>query len=119
MSIAGKVVLITGAARGLGFAYASSLGQAGAHVVAGDVADCAAAVAAAGNDAFGVTLDVADAASCDAMAERAMARFGRIDALINNAALYGSLRGGRFNQIAETDWDAAMAVNVKGIWNCC
>ena len=119
MSIAGKVILITGAARGLGFEYASSLGQAGAHVVAGDVSDCSAAVAAAGNGAFGVTLDVADVASCDSMAERAMGRFGRIDALINNAALYGSLRGGRFNQIAETDWDAAMAVNVKGIWNCC
>ena len=48
-----------------------------------------------------------------------MKAFGRIDALINNAALYGSLRGGRFNAIAEADWDAAMAVNVKGIWNCC
>lgn len=119
MTVAGKVVLITGAARGLGFEYARSLGQAGAHVVAGDVSDCSAAVTAAGNDAFGMTLDVADAASADAMAQRAMERFGRIDALINNAALYGSLRGGRFNQIAENDWDAAMAVNVKGIWNCC
>ena len=119
MSIAGKVVLITGAARGLGFEYAQSLGQAGAHVVAGDIADCSAAAAAAGNGAFGVMLDVADAASANAMAEQAMQRFGRIDALINNAALYGSLRGGRFNAIPEADWDAAMAVNVKGIWNCC
>jgi 3-oxoacyl-[acyl-carrier protein] reductase len=119
MSLTGKVVLITGAARGLGFEYAKSLGRAGAHVVAGDVADCSDAVAAAGNDAFGVHLDVADVASCDSMAERAMERFGRIDGLINNAALYGSLRGGRFNLIQEADWDAAMAVNVKGIWNCC
>ncbi len=119
MSLVGKVVLITGAARGLGFEYAKSLGQAGALIVAGDVSDCSDAVAAAGKDAFGVMLDVTDTASCDSMAERAMERFGRIDALINNAALYGSLRGGRFNQIAETDWDAAMAVNVKGIWNCC
>ena len=53
------------------------------------------------------------------MVEQAVERFGRVDALINNAALYGSLQGGRFNQIAEADWDAAMAVNVKGIWNCC
>ncbi len=45
--------------------------------------------------------------------------FGRVDALINNAALYGALRGGRFDAITEADWDAAMAVNVKGIWNCC
>ena len=119
MSVAGKVVLITGAARGLGLAYARALGQAGAKVVAGDLADCAEAVAAAGGGALGVRLDVADIASADRMAEQAVERFGRIDALINNAALYGSLRGGRFNQIAESDWDAAMAVNVKGIWNCC
>ena len=69
--------------------------------------------------AVGVTLDVTDIASADSMVELAMERFGRVDALINNAALYGSLRGGRFNQIAEADWDATMAVNVKGIWNCC
>jgi NAD(P)-dependent dehydrogenase (short-subunit alcohol dehydrogenase family) len=119
MSLAGKVVLITGAARGLGFEYAASLGRVGAHVVAGDIADCTGAVTAAGNDAFGVHLDVADIASCDSMAKRAMDRFGRIDALVNNAALYGALRGGRFNLIAEQDWDAAMTVNVKGIWNCC
>src|SRR5216683_3226360 len=43
----------------------------------------------------------------------------RFDALINNAALYGALHGGRFDAIDEAEWDAAMAVNVKGIWNCC
>jgi 3-oxoacyl-[acyl-carrier protein] reductase len=119
MSVEGKVVLITGAARGLGYEYARALGGAGAHIAAGDVADCAAAAEAAGNGAIAIKLNVTDVASADSMAEHAMDAFGRIDALINNAALYGSLRGGRFNQIAEADWDAAMAVNVKGIWNCC
>ncbi|HVZ10183.1 SDR family NAD(P)-dependent oxidoreductase [Rhodopila sp.] len=119
MSLSGKVVLVTGAARGLGLEYARGLGAAGAHVIAGDLADCSAAAAAAGNGATGVRLDVTDMASCQAMAALALDRFGRIDGLINNAALYGSLRGGRFNQIAEADWDATMAVNVKGIWNCC
>ncbi|HTI81988.1 MAG TPA: SDR family oxidoreductase [Acetobacteraceae bacterium] len=119
MSIENKVVLITGAARGLGFEYARFLGAAGARVVAGDVADCSATAEAAGKDAVAVTLNVTDIASADSMVELAMERFGRVDALINNAALYGSLRGGRFNQISEADWDAAMAVNVKGIWNCC
>ena len=119
MTVADKVVLITGAARGLGFEYARFLGAAGAHVVAADIADCRTAASVAGNGAISVTLDVTDVASADSMVELAMERFGRVDALINNAALYGSLRGGRFNQIAEADWDAAMAVNVKGIWNCC
>jgi p-cumic alcohol dehydrogenase len=119
MSVEGKVVLITGAARGLGYEYARALGAAGARIVAGDMADCAAAAEAAGNGAIAMSLNVADLASADSMAEHAMDAFGRIDALINNAALYGSLRGGRFNQIPEADWDAAMTVNVKGIWNCC
>jgi p-cumic alcohol dehydrogenase len=119
MSIAGKVVLITGVARGLGFEYARAFGTAGAFVVAGDVADCGGTAAAAGNGAIGVRLDVTDPASVEAMSAAAVKAFGRIDALINNAALYGSLRGGRFNAIPEADWDAAMAVNVKGIWNCC
>ncbi len=119
MSVANKVVLITGAARGLGFEYARALGEAGALIVAGDVADCTDTATVAGNGALAVRLDVADIASADSMVELAMERFGRVDALINNAALYGSLRGGRFNQISEADWDAAMTVNVKGIWNCC
>jgi 3-oxoacyl-[acyl-carrier protein] reductase len=53
------------------------------------------------------------------MVEAGMREFGRLDALINNAALYGALHGGRFDAIDEAEWDAAMAVNVKGIWNCC
>jgi 3-oxoacyl-[acyl-carrier protein] reductase len=118
MSITGKVVLITGAARGLGLEYARALHAAGAKIVAGDIADCAAA-RAAGDRVVAVRVDVADMASCQAMTQAAIDAFGRIDALINNAALYGSLRGGRFNAIPESDWDAAMQVNVKGIWNCC
>jgi p-cumic alcohol dehydrogenase len=112
MSVAGKVILITGAARGLGYEYAKSLGAAGARIVGGDVLECAIP------GGVSVKLDVADMASVDAMVAAALNAYGRIDGLVNNAALYGSLRGGRFNQIAETDWDAAMTVNVKGIWNC-
>ena len=122
MTVENKVVLITGAARGLGREYAVSLAAAGARVVAGDVLDCAATVATAcdaGGQAIGVALDVTDMDSATAMAHAALDAYGTIDALVNNAALYGALRGGRFNTIAEAAWDAAMAVNVKGIWNCC
>jgi p-cumic alcohol dehydrogenase len=53
------------------------------------------------------------------MIDAGLAVFGRIDGLVNNAALYGALKGGRFETIDEAEWDACMAVNVKGIWNCC
>jgi 3-oxoacyl-[acyl-carrier protein] reductase len=112
MSVTGKVILITGAARGLGLEYAKSLTASGARIVGGDVLEC-------DSPGVSVKLDVADMASCEAMVAAALNAYGRVDGLVNNAALYGSLRGGRFNQIAEADWDAAMTVNVKGIWNCC
>ena len=53
------------------------------------------------------------------MAESAMETFGAIDVLINNAALYGALTGGKFDMLDEDEWDRTMDVNVKGIWNCC
>lgn len=113
MSVSDKVILITGAARGLGLEYAKSLGALGARIVGGDVLDCDIP------GGVSVKLDVADMTSVEAMVAAALNAYGRIDGLVNNAALYGSLRGGRFNQIPEQDWDAAMTVNVKGIWNCC
>ncbi|MGH7054027.1 MAG: SDR family NAD(P)-dependent oxidoreductase [Stellaceae bacterium] len=122
MEVRDKVVIVTGAARGIGREFARSLAAAGARIVAADISDCAETLALVGNvgpEGIAVALDVADAASARAMAEAAVGAFGRIDALINNAALYGALQGGRFDAIAEADWDRAMAVNVKGIWNCC
>jgi len=53
------------------------------------------------------------------MAARAKKEFGGIHALVNNAALYGALKGGRFDKLDEAQWDACMNINVKGIWNCC
>ncbi len=117
MNVTGKVVAITGAARGLGQEFARALAADGARVIVGDVNDCADTldlVRDAGPQGVGVKLDVTDAGSARAMVEAGLAAFGQIDALINNAALYGALHGGRFDQIDEAEWDAAMAVNVKG-----
>jgi len=122
MNIEGKVIVITGAARGIGQEYARYLGGLGARIVAADINDCSSTldlVKAESGTAVGAKLDVASAASAMDVARAAVDAFGRIDALINNAALYGGLKGGRFDSISEPDWDAAMAVNVKGIWNCC
>jgi NAD(P)-dependent dehydrogenase (short-subunit alcohol dehydrogenase family) len=122
MDVGGKVVAITGAARGLGQEFACELAAAGARVVVGDISDCAETlqrVNAAGGEAVGVKLDVTDPGSARGMVETGIDAFGRLDALINNAALYGALHGGRFDAIDDAEWDAAMAVNVKGIWNCC
>jgi NAD(P)-dependent dehydrogenase (short-subunit alcohol dehydrogenase family) len=122
MDVVDKVVAITGAARGLGQEFARSLAAAGARVVAADINDCSETldlVRAEQAEGIAARLDVTDPASARDMVDAAMRGFGRLDALINNAALYGALHGGRFDAIEEAEWDAAMAVNVKGIWNCC
>lgn len=122
MNIANKVVVVTGAARGIGQEYARHFAELGARVVAADVNDCSETVALArraGGEAIGATLDVTKAESAVEVIALAKKHFGGVDALVNNAALYGALKGGRFDAISENDWDAAMSVNVKGIWNCC
>ena len=122
MKVEGKVILITGAARGIGREYARYFGGLGARVVLADINDCAQTLDLVQREkgtAVCAKLDVANAASAMELARTALDAFGRIDALINNAALFGGLRGGRFDTISEAEWDAAMAVNVKGIWNCC
>jgi NAD(P)-dependent dehydrogenase (short-subunit alcohol dehydrogenase family) len=118
----GRVVVVTGAARGIGQTYSVGFAEMGAKIVATDISPCdetLAAIKSSGGDAISLKVDVTDMGSVAAMAEKTMATFGRIDGLVNNAALYGALRGGKFDAIEEAQWDAAMAVNVKGIWNCC
>ena len=122
MQLKDKVAIVTGAARGLGRAYAEAMAREGAAVVAGDVRDCAETVQAikqTGGRALGLALDVAKLDSCRTMADAAIKEFGRVDALVNNAALYANLKGGRFDQLDEAQWDQVMQVNVKGVWNCC
>ena len=118
----GKVAVVTGAARGLGRAYAQAMAREGAAVLACDVNNCdetVAAIAAAGGSAESAVIDIANMADCTAMAQHAVTAFGKIDVLVNNAALYGGLKGARFEQLDEAQWDAVMEINVKGLWQCC
>jgi 3-oxoacyl-[acyl-carrier protein] reductase len=122
MQLNDKTVVVTGGARGLGRAYCEALAAEGANVVAADIRDTQEtvdSVTSAGGSAIGVDLDVAQMDSCEAMAQAAVESFGRIDSLINNAALYGDISGGRFDQIPDEQWNKVMNVNIKGIWQCC
>src|SRR5512145_1165930 len=122
MRLKDRVAIVTGAARGIGQAYCLALAREGAHVVAADILSCAETVAQvqqAGGEVLEVTTDVANAQSTQALAVQTLQRFGRIDILVNNAAIYGGLKLTPFEQIPEAEWDRVMAVNVKGIWLCC
>lgn len=122
MDFTGKVVVVTGAARGLGQEYARHFARRGAIVAVNDIRDCSetlAIIEEEGSEGIAAETDVTSAASTASMAAAVMQKFGRIDVLINNAALYGSLNLMPFDKLDEQEWDAAMNVNVKGIWQCC
>lgn len=116
-----KVAIVTGAARGLGRAYAVHLAKHGAKIVAGDIRDCEGTVNEIkenGGEALALQLDVADTKSCEEMAAATLSKFGRVDALINNAALYGGLDSAPAHLIDEEEWQRVMNVNVTGLWRC-
>lgn len=122
----GKTVVVTGGGHGIGRAYSISLARECAAVVVADLDGPAAErvadeVRQAGGQGLGVHVDVAQWASTQSMAERAVERFGGIDALVNNAAVFATIPISRvgFEMIDEAEWDRVMAVNVKGTWLCC
>jgi 3-oxoacyl-[acyl-carrier protein] reductase len=122
MQLRNKVAIVTGAARGLGRAYAEAMAAEGAAILACDVNDCSetvSAITAAGGRAVSAITDIGSMESCQSMADQALAEFGKIDTLVNNAALYGGLKGGRFETLDEAQWDAVMNINIKGLWQSC
>jgi len=122
-----KVIIVTGGAHGIGKVYALGFAKAGAQVVVADIDHRAADQVAAeiGNNTEASTLalhtDVSDEASTKKMAARTLERFGRIDVLINNAAIFSvvPMNRGRIETIDPEEWDRLMAVNLRGLFFCC
>lgn len=118
--VQGRRILVTGAARGLGFSFARTLCESGARVVLADLREellqqSVATLRAEGFDASGVAVDVGDPASIQRCAEQAVATLGGLDGLVNNAAVTDS--GGRgMDDIEIAKWDQVMNVNVRGTW---
>lgn len=110
-----RIIIITGAAQGIGNAIARGFAGQGAQVVIADRHGSQAAAAALGG--MGVDTDVADPASVDAMVAAVMARFGRIDGLVNNAGIFTALLPGPLEEITPEAWRRVMAVNVDGIFH--
>jgi NAD(P)-dependent dehydrogenase (short-subunit alcohol dehydrogenase family) len=117
----GRVVIVTGAARGLGRDYARYFAQDGANVVLADVKDTEAAakdVAQAGPECIGVETDVTDRVSVEALMGRTKEKFGRLDALVNNAGLWRGLNESGLLRCPDDVWERAWAVNVTGTLRC-
>jgi len=121
MLLKDKVAIITGAAQGIGAAFALGFAKEGAKVVIADISDGKESVAAieqAGGEAIYVKTDVTRQDDCEAMAKLTVERFGTIDILLNNAAMYANLVKKSFNEIPTDEWNRVMEVNTAGPFNC-
>lgn len=121
-----RVIIVTGGGHGIGRAYAETFSERGASVVVAELdGEAGKAVAKSisdnGGRALGVTTDITSPRSLQEMAEEAIDAFGRIDVLVNNAAIFSTIGMSRslFDEIAEDEWDQMLSVNLKGTWLSC
>jgi 3-oxoacyl-[acyl-carrier protein] reductase len=120
MRLKDKVALVTGGARGIGREIALLFAREGADIVIGDVNQLeaektCAEITGLGRRAMGVTLDVTSFSKVDEAINKILDKFGKIDILVNNA---GITKDGLLLRMSEPDWDAVIAVNLKGTFNC-
>jgi 3-oxoacyl-[acyl-carrier protein] reductase len=124
MRLKDRVVIVTGGGLGIGKVSARRLVREGARVVVADLdgsaAESTAAELGGGEHAvLPIQLDVSDQAAVRRMVEATVERFGRIDVLVNNAALFSKLTPKPIEEIPVEEWDRVMAVNVRGVFLCC
>ena len=120
MRLSGKVAIVTGGAKGLGRAFCLGLAREGAKVVAvtrkdmDNLDQTVKMVRSLGGEAEMVRADVSSEADAKNMVQATIERFGRVDVLINNAAVYDGIKRKPFFEIDLAEWDLVMNVNVKG-----
>lgn len=118
----GRVAIVTGAAQGLGAEYALAIASEGAMVCVSDLVSSASVVdkiRSEGGEAIDVPADVSSELACQKMVDETVKKFGRLDVLVNNAAIFTAVERKKFNEIPVEEWDQMHAVNVKGTWLCC
>ena len=117
----GRVAIVTGAAQGIGAAYAKRFAEEGAKVAICDVLDCTNVVNTiqqSGGEAFGMEVDVSDEAQVGALVAKTVETFGKVDVMVPNAAIFAALSRRSFLDIGVEEWDRVMAVNVRGTFVC-
>ena len=119
--LADKVAIITGAAQGIGAAFARGLAAEGAKVVIADVGDgteTANSIIRANGSAIYVKTDVSSPEQVKALVEKTIAEYGKVDILVNNAAIFAKLGAKKFSDISSAEFDQDMAINVRGPFEC-
>ena len=116
-----RVAIVTGGGHGIGRAYAHRLAEEGAKLAIAELDAAAGERVAAEVGGLAVRTDVSDEASVAEMARRTLERFGRIDILVNNAAMFATVPMSRapFDELDPAEWDRMMAVNLRGTWLAC
>jgi NAD(P)-dependent dehydrogenase (short-subunit alcohol dehydrogenase family) len=120
-SLAKRTIVVTGAAQGLGAAYAQALAAEGARLSLCDLAvpeATVAAIHAGGGEAMGSVCDITDAAAVARLMQTTAARFGTIDGLVNNAAMFAGIKPRRFEEFGSEEFDQVLRVNVRGTFEC-
>ncbi|GAI46343.1 unnamed protein product, partial [marine sediment metagenome] len=119
-----KVAIITGAGRGLGRAYALRFAEEGARLLLPDISleraeGTAKEIRAKGGEAVAMETDISDENATKKMAEKVMQQYGKVDILLNNAAMWYGIDAKPWDAWTVEEWDQIFAVNVRGTWLCC
>ncbi|OGO22557.1 MAG: hypothetical protein A2144_02410 [Chloroflexi bacterium RBG_16_50_9] len=119
-----KVAIITGAGRGIGRAFALRFAEEGARLLLPDISleraeDAVKEIRAKGGEAVATETDISDEKATKNMAETVMKEYGKVDILINNAAIWYGLDSRPWDAWTVEEWDRIFAVNVRGTWLCC